>query len=630
MPSRPQAVDAAGSPVTLDRLALARARGFTAPGAGVPRRAELAASVRAWLSRLWLEATDGEPATGLALAAVGSLARGDAGPMSDVDLLLLHTRGRHDADVAALADRLWYPVWDAGIRLDHAIRTVDDCRAVARADLSAAVGLLDLTCVAGDSELVARTRSAISRDWRATSRQRLDELTTAVAARHARHGELAQSIEPDLKEARGGLRDRTILWALAEAWLADHPRDEVDAAHAVLLDVRDALHVVTQRSRNRLHPLDHADVAALLGLADAEELLTGVADAGRTIAFVLDHVMRRAGQARRARTLRVGPRQPRMRTLRPGLHESDGELVLGRRDAVADEGGELVLRAAAAAGEHDLPIAPATLANLAQHALDNPLPSPWPEAARRHFVSLLACGPALVPVWESLDQVGVIDQWLPKWAAVRSRPQHNAVHRHTVDRHLLETVVQAAGHPGRSTRGDLLVVSALLHDIGKIRGAADHSRTGAAMTEQIAARLGFAPGDAATLVTLVREHLTLIELATGRDPDHPETVRAALEAVGAHAETFELLVALSVADAAAVGGAAWTPWRSNLLDRLVTAARRHLSHGAWIGSGGLVREAGADEGPQQAAEPVDDDPEDPEPTDGIGGLLVDQGEGHAH
>ena len=159
---------------------------------------------------------------------------------------------------------------------------------------------------------------------------------------------------------------------------------------------------------------------------------------------------------------------------------------------------------------------------------------------------------------------------------MRSRPQRSAVHRHTVDRHLVETVVLAAGLVRRVSRPDLLLVAALLHDIGKVRGAHDHSVTGAELTRGIATRWGFSPRDVEVLVTLVREHLTLIELATRRDHQDPATVDAAVAAVGGDREVFEMLLALTEADASAAGPAAWTDWRATLLDQLAVAVRARL------------------------------------------------------
>ena len=455
------------------RLDLAGTRDFAVAGAGRARREALSAFNRKWLAEVWRSATGGTHIEGVALAAVGSLGRADAGPLSDYDLVLVHSeRSLPAKELTALADRIWYPIWDAGVRLDHSVRTVTQCRQVAAADLIAAVGLLDLAPLAGDAELVAAARSTVAHDWRGNARKRLPQLVEALSQRHQRQGDLAQSIEPELKEAHGGLRDMTVLSALAEAWLADRPHGGVDAAYALLLDVRDAVHVVTGRGRDRLAREDHDAVAALLGHTDADDLLTSVSSAGRLIAYSLDGTLRRAGQSQRARTLRVGPRRPQMTPLGHGLFASDGEVVLGSaRLAESDEG--MALRAGVVAARAGLPIAPATLDNLARSA---PRASePWPTPLRDLMGDLLASGPGLVTVWEGLDQVGIVDTWLPEWSAVRSRPQRSAVHRHTVDRHLVETVVRAAGLVRRVSRPDLLLVGALLHDIGKVSRTHDHS-----------------------------------------------------------------------------------------------------------------------------------------------------------
>lgn len=551
------------------RLDLAGARGFDAPGAGPVRREGVAEVTREWLVAIWDEAMSGRPQDGIALAAVGSLARGDAGPLSDLDLVLLHYgRSLTGDDLRELADGVWYPIWDAGVRLDHSVRTVNQCRTVAAGDLSAAVGLLDLTSLAGDPEVVAAARTVVAHDWRANARKRLPQLVETLRQRHNRHGDLAQSLEPDLKEAHGGLRDMAILRALAAAWLADRPHGDVDEAYAQLLDVRDAVHVVTGRGRDRLSREDHDAVAALLGHGDSDELLTAVSTAGRAVAYALDGTVRRAGQSQRARALRVGPRRPRLNPLGYGLYENDGEVVLGPRSAVATDP-LLPLRAASVAARHNLPIAPATLANLAKSA--PALPTPWPDTARDLFADLLAAGPGLVHVWEGLDQAGVVDTWLPEWAAVRSRPQRNPVHRHTVDRHLVETVVQAGGLVRSVARADLLLLGALLHDIGKIRGAHDHSTTGTPLATAIVTRMGYPAEDVAVVTTLVREHLTLIDLATRRDHQDPRTVAAAREAVAGSREVFDLLLALTEADASAAGPLAWTDWRATLLRQLAEA-----------------------------------------------------------
>jgi [protein-PII] uridylyltransferase len=413
----------------------------------------------------------------------------------------------------------------------------------------------------------------VAHDWRANARTRLAEIEEAVQARHARHGDLAHLIEPDLKEARGGLRDLSVLRALTAAWLTDRPHGEVDAASEQLLDVRDAIHVVSGRGRDRLTRDDQDACAALLGYRDADDLLTNVSRSARTIAYAADGTLRRALQSQRARTLRVGPRRPQLAPLGYGLFRHDGEAVLGSSAAVTTD--PLVpLRSALVAARNGIPLSPTTLKNLA--AQTPPLPGPWPEIARGILADLLATGPGFVTVWEGLDLAGVIERWLPEWAAVRSRPQRNAVHRHTVDRHLVETVVRASGMVRHVARPDLLVLAALFHDIGKVPAALDHSAVGAELTDGAMRRLGYPDEDREVVVRLVREHLTLVDLATRRDPQDPATIAALTEAVDGSTEILDLLRALTAADASAAGPTAWSDWRAGLVDRLYTTCRKSL------------------------------------------------------
>ncbi|MFF6998140.1 [protein-PII] uridylyltransferase [Streptomyces sp. NPDC008313] len=564
---------------------------------GPPRRAALAGLTDDWLTGLFdagagrgggrgsagnAEGDDGAHGAGavrgVALVAVGGYGRGELSPRSDLDLLLLHDGTDTDA-VAVLADRLWYPVWDLGLALDHSVRTPAEARRTAGEDLKVHLGLLDARHLAGDPGLTAGLRTAVLADWRDQAPRRLPELRELCAERAERQGELRYLLEPDLKEARGGLRDATALRAVAASWLADAPREGLADARRRLLDVRDALHLVTGRATDRLSLQEQDQVAAELGLLDADTLLRQVYEAARTVAYAGDVTWREVGRVLKSRAVR-----PRLRALlgggRPtaersplaeGVVEQDGEVVLARA-ARPERDPVLPLRAAAAAAQSGLPLSPHAVRRM---AAARPLPTPWPAEAREQLVTLLGSGRPTVEVWEALEAEGLITRLLPDWERVRCRPQRNAVHIWTVDRHLIETAVRASDLTRRVGRPDLLLLAALLHDIGK-GWPGDHSVAGETIARDVAARLGFDRADVAVLATLVRHHLLLVDTATRRDLEDPATVRSVAEAVGSQS-TLELLHALTEADALATGPAAWSSWRGSLVAGLVERAAAVLA-----------------------------------------------------
>ena len=312
---------------------------------------------------------------------------------------------------------------------------------------------------------------------------------------------------------------------------------------------------------------------AELYTTDADLLMRRVAEAATTIAYTAEAAWRQVDAALVARN---PARRPVRRPLADGVVEQDGEVFLARAAAPSRDP-VLVLRAAAAAAESGLSFAPNTLRRLAEESA--PLPRPWPREAREAFVTLLGAGSGLIPVWEALDRSGILHALLPEWRRIRSLPQRNSLHVHTVDRHTLQTVVAASDLPRGVDRPDLLLVAALLHDIGKgLPG--DHSETGAELTRQLAPAFGFNDADVSTLTGLVRHHLLLPDLATARDPDDPATLEALLGALSELAaprvEALRLLRALSEADSKATGPAAWNPWRSGLYHGLAVRAEAAL------------------------------------------------------
>jgi [protein-PII] uridylyltransferase len=520
-----------------------------------------AGAADAWLQRVFAAATGGNE-RGVALIAVGGYGRGEIAPRSDLDLLLVHDRR---GPIKPVADAIWYPIWDAGLSLDHSVRTPREVRSNMDADIKVALGLLDARPIAGDPKLAGQIVNRALEQWKTRAARWLPGVDDVTRHRHRRFGDLAFLLEPDLKEARGGQRDLHLLWSLGRVipvlgTVLDDPA--LIRAAAILAAARVELQRATGRSVNALLLQDQDAVAAALGHTDADELMAGLATAGRAVAWVNDDGWRRleswlAGPPRRA----GGRDHP----LEPGLVLRDGEVTLVA-DASISLDSSLALRTAAVSAELDKPMARATLDRLAAEA--RAPDDVWPPETRHAFLRLLGAGPPAVPAIEALDQVGVWVRYLPEWSVVRNKPQRNPYHRFTVDRHLIETAAGAARLTRSVGRPDLLLLGALLHDIGKGRGG-DHTEIGVAIVRALAPRLGFSEADAAVLQSLVRYHLLLPEAATRRDLDDPATAAAVAAAVGDQ-ETLHLLAALTEADSLATGPSAWGPWKAGLVDRLVS------------------------------------------------------------
>jgi [protein-PII] uridylyltransferase len=525
---------------------------------GAALRAELTAVADSWL-RDQLGAAEG-----VALVAVGGYGRGEPASGSDFDLLLLHADG---VDATEVANAIWYPIWDAGVGLDHSVRTVDHAVAVAREDLKAMLGLLDQRYVAGDQSLATALREAAFVTWRKDTRKRLPELIEAVAERGQKFGELAFLLEPDLKESRGGLRDVHAMHAIAAAWVADAPSGEVTSAYQWLLDVRGELHRRSRRGSDLLVKQEQIPIAAALGFDEPDDLMRMTFACGRTIAYATDEACRRAAAATKP-ARRFGRRTPpQRRPLADGVVEQDGEVHLAR-DAEPSSDPVLFLRVAAAAAQAGLPIGSHTVARLAAESA--PLPEPWPDDARDAFVATLGAGRPAIAVLEAFDLAGLMERMIPEWSAVRCKPQHNAVHRFTVDRHLIEAAVEASSRTRRVARPDLLLLGAFLHDIGK-GFPGDHTDAGVKRVPAIASRMGLRDEDVEVVTALVHHHLLLPDTALRRDLSDPATIEIVTRAVG-DVSTLELLHALTEADAAATGPAAWNDWKAGLVADLVRRA----------------------------------------------------------
>ena len=249
---------------------------------GPEHRLALSNAFDSWLNTLFDQAIISSKAStqNFALIAVGSYGRQELGPSSDLDLVLIHEEGVIPHEVA---EALWYPIWDAGVDLDHSVRTISTARKVAAEDVKAFTGLLDTRWISGNEELARELRNSILHDWRANAKNVLPQLSHLVAERRKTHGELFQLLEPNIKESYGGIRDAGILGHLGSTWLIDTPRTEWEDSKNFLLDVRDAM--ALSLSGDRLHMQSQSTVALEMGLADPETLLREIYLASRKVAY---------------------------------------------------------------------------------------------------------------------------------------------------------------------------------------------------------------------------------------------------------------------------------------------------------------------------------------------------------
>ncbi len=569
-----------------------------------------------------------------ALVAVGGYGRGSLAYGSDLDLVLL-VDDPEAASVAPFAEALLHPLWDAGIAVGHAVRSVDDFVALARTDVRTATTVLDARRVAGDEDLAreaaARCASAL---FDGDLGRFLDGLTDEMSSRHRRFGATVYLLEPDVKHSRGGLRDVDIArWALRARFgaasfdealtanaLSNSERDALVDAQEFLWRVRSLLHARSRRRSDRLAFDEQEEAASRLIAVDpetrerdpvsalgeaTERLMSSWYRHARAVATTVEHVVARCrptghGADGRHTADRVAE----------GISLRDDTLCFTSPDALRATP-SLALRVLELAVARDLPLSAATRDAIAARAND----PAWCEALRADehaasaFRRLLTTsarpglrGDRTTPVsgtetnedsvLAEMHDLGLLLAMVPEFAHVTGRVQHDVYHVYTVDVHsvaavdrlhaiargdLAEEFPTPAHVLADTDRIEILCIATLLHDIGKSRGGS-HARVGADMVPPIAARLGFGPDDRHTIAWLVAEHLTLYHAATRRDLGDPATLASLVDAVR-DPWRLRALYLLTVADLSTTSPTAMTSWKARMLDELFRRVDDALSDG---------------------------------------------------
>ena len=571
------------------------------PGVDIDRLLALRArAVDAILRDAWARCLPaGAP---LALFAVGGYGRGELFPRSDIDVLVLAAAEAQQAHEAALA-RFFALLWDAGLPVGHAVRSPAECTAAAAADQTILTALLESRPVAADAAARTALAEAISpaRAWPA--RDFFEAKREELRARHQRHGDTSDNLEPNIKDGPGGLRDLHTLGWMAERAFGVRDLEAVvglghlgpDEAAALARErralgcLRFGLHLVAGRPEERLRFDYQKALAQRLGFADdahslgVEKMMQGFYRSAAIVRRISDRLLQRFEETF------DGEAAPQ---------PLDGDFVLLRGYLAASgpywpEGDlreVLALFATWAAHPQARGLHSRTARALAETLPRLPAYTEAGPAARERFMALLR-GPRPVETLTRLARLGVLGQYVPAFAQVSGRMQFDLFHVYTVDQHTLMVLRNIAGFAAgaderfsiahevwpRLRKPELLLLAGLFHDIAKGRGG-DHSELGAVDAREFCAAHGLSDADTGLVAWLVEQHLRMSVTAQKQDISDPEVVHAFARLVGDR-ERLDYLYLLTCADIAGTSPKLWNAWKDRLLADLYLATRRVLREG---------------------------------------------------
>ncbi len=543
--------------------------------------------------------------TDVALVAVGGYGRGELHPHSDIDILVLLGDGDHGKEPQLEA--FLTLLWDIGLVIGHSVRTVSECTAKARDDITILTNLMEARTIRGPGQLMQQVREETGPDkmWSSPDffRAKLEE----QRARHAKFADTEYNLEPNVKSSPGGLRDLQIIGWLAERHFGVESLEKItssaflDAEEMEILyrgrdfmwQVRYALHMITDREEDRLLFDHQRTLAELWGFEDGDRLAVeqfmhgyyrwalALSQLNEVLIQNFDQDILRADTADVVKVI-----NDRFQ-LRSGYVEArDDDLFTSTPSALL----EVFLLCANLEESEGISAPTIRLLRKNRHLIDDSFRAD--PKNRQIFVEILKSPNKLARQLRRMARYGILGEYLPEFGRIVGQMQHDLFHAYTVDAHTLEVVKNCRRflYPDfelrfpvssrvarRLPKPELLYMAALYHDIGKGRGG-DHSELGAAEAEIFCRDHGLSEGDSELVVWLVRNHLFMSAVSQRKDISDPEVIQQFAEHVGDE-NHLNYLFTLTVADINATNPNLWNAWRGSLLRQLYTETKRALQRG---------------------------------------------------
>ncbi len=552
--------------------------------------------------------TEGEK---LSVIAVGGYGRGEMAPHSDVDLLFL-TPYKMTSWAESVIESMLYMLWDLKLKVGHASRTVKDCIRLAREDYTIRTSLVEYRYLAGNQGLAKDLGKRLWKDlFKSTAEEFIEAKLEERAERHRKQGGQRYVVEPNVKEGKGGLRDLQSLF-----WISKYVNDVKDAADLVKLKVftseefetfvtaedflwavRCHLHLIAGRAMDQLTFDLQVEVATAMGYTDhgGRRAVEHFMQAYFRQATKVGELTRIVLTALEANHTKSEPMLARLLTRRkrakPPYAIKQNRLTVA--DEVAFFADKLnMLRIFEEALRTGTLLHPDAMRLLAANLdlIDEDMRQD--REARRIFLDLMLKHGNPERGLRRMNELGVLDAFIPEFAPIVAMMQFNMYHHYTVDEHtiqcishlaqierkeLIEELPVASGILERGVNRKVLYVALLLHDIGKGRDE-DHSILGARIARKVAPRLGLNKKDCDTVEWLIRHHLLMSDVAQKRDISEPRTVHGFAKAMKS-VERLDLLTVLTVCDIRGVGPGTWNNWKAVLIRNLYKATKDALQTG---------------------------------------------------